>query len=304
MHLKGRFILDCSALLPGPFIGKLLAQRGAKVVKIENPQKPDRARTMGQFYSDLNDCKEVISLDLTSPKDMSQFHELVKQAHGLIEGFRPQTKKKLGLDFETLHPINPKLCIVSLVGYPEDGPWKDRAGHDLNFAALTGCASLFHEMPALPLADYFCAYEGALSLTSAMDAVSRGGKGSRIVVSMFETLKGIQSGLVREYQASGIPPKPGETLFSGKFPCYRIYRTMDGRRVSVGAIEQKFWKKVCDILEQPRLATEGYASGEKGKEVTQLVQDAFASKTWAEWAPSFANADCCVEPILDYSEVY
>jgi len=304
MHLNGRLILDCSTLLPGPFLGKLMAVKGARVIKVENPLRPDGAKDMGAFYSDLNDLKEKVALNLMDSNDRTRFHELVKQADGLIEGFRPQAKKKLGLDEATLHQINPRLCIVSLVGYPEDGPWRDRAGHDLNFSAVTGCASLFHEMPALPLADLFSAYEGAFALTAALDAVARGAKGSRTVVSMSETLKDVQSCLVKDYQANQIVPRPGETLFSGKFPCYRIYTTADHRRVSVGAIEPKFWQKVCEILDVPHLIQEGYASGKRGAEVIAEVQAVFESKPWTQWSPLFDQADCCVEPILNYSEVY
>ncbi|MGZ3708648.1 MAG: CoA transferase, partial [Bdellovibrionota bacterium] len=198
MLLEGRTILDCSSLLPGPFLGKLLAQRGAKVIKVENPERPDGARAMGggAFYRDLNEMKEIVNLEFGT----DAFRALVRKADGLIEGFRPQAKKKLGLDEETLHALNPKLCIASLVGYPEDGPWRDRAGHNLNFEAVTGCLSLFGEMPALPLADLFAAYEGALSLTAAIDATARGDRGRRVVVSMSESLKQVQSGLIRQYQ--------------------------------------------------------------------------------------------------------
>jgi alpha-methylacyl-CoA racemase len=304
MHLKGRLILDCSSLLPGPFLGKLLALKGARVIKVENPLRPDGAKTMGAFYSDLNSLKEIISLNMTDPSDSALFHELVRKADGLIEGFRPQAKKKLGLDEETLLKINPKLCIASLVGYPEEGPWRDRAGHDLNFSAVTGCISLFQEMPALPLADLFSSYEGAFALTAAMDAVTRGGNGCRVVVSMSETLKCVQSSLIKEYQTSGVVPKPQDTLFSGKFPCYRIYTSSDGRRITVGAIEHKFWEKVCQIIGLPELTQEGYATGQRGIEVIQKVQNAFQSKSWTDWAPAFDSADCCVEPVLDYSEVY
>jgi crotonobetainyl-CoA:carnitine CoA-transferase CaiB-like acyl-CoA transferase len=304
MNLKGRLILDCSALLPGPFIGKLLSLHGAQVIKIENPKKPDRAKTMGTFYDDLNSLKKVIQLDITDPDDRKEFESWVQKADGLIEGFRPQTKKKLGLEFDTLHQINPKLCVVSLVGYPEDGPWKDRAGHDLNFQAVTGCLSLFTEMPSLPLADLFAAYEGAFSLTAALDSVARGGNGTRVVVSMAEVLKTIQSNLIREYQTTGTLPLPGTHLFSGGFPCYRIYTTADGRRVTVGAIEHKFWKKVCEILNLAHLESQGYATGDLGTQVSTEVQTAFQKKTWAHWAPLFESADCCVEPVLDYSEVY
>ncbi len=304
MSLKGRVILDCSALLPGPFLGKLLAQRGARVIKIENPDRPDGAKEMGSFYRDLNDCKETVFLNLTREQDVLGFRELVKKADGLIEGFRPQAKKKLGLDAETLHALNPKLCIASLVGYPEDGEWRDRAGHDLNFEAVTGCLSLFQEMPALPLADLFAAYEGAIALIAAMDGVGRGEKGARVVISMSETLKNVQSVLIREYQETRVVPQPGETLFSGKFPCYRIYTAKDGRRIAVGAIENKFWSKVCEILGVPELVVEGYADGDRGQQVIARVQEAFASKTWAEWSRLFDGADCCVGPVLEFSEIY
>ncbi len=304
MHLKGRLILDCSTLLPGPFLGKLLALRGARVVKIENPLRPDGAKAMGSFYSDLNDCKEIISLDLMNPQHRSEFQGWVRKADGLIEGFRPQAKKKLGLDSETLHALNPKLCIVSLVGYPEEGPWKDRAGHDINFAAVTGCLSLFREMPALPLADLFSAYEGALSLTAALDGVARGASGTRVVVSMSDTLKQVQSGLVREYQSHLNAPKPGETLFSGKYPCYRLYTSKDGRRIAVGTIELKFWQKFCEIIGTPQHDTEGYAEGARGRIVAEAIQSALSKKSWDQWAPLFDSADCCVEPVLEYPEVF
>lgn len=306
MRLRGRTILDCSALLPGPFMGKLLAQQGAHVIKIENPDRPDGARVLegGHFYKDLNECKELKMLNLTKTEDSAQFRELVKSAHGLIEGFRPQAKKKLDLDEATLHQINPKLCIASLVGYPEDGPWADRAGHDMNFSAVTGALSLFKEMPALPLADLFAAYAGALELACALDSVARGGRGTRVVVSMSEVLKDVQSCMISEFQATGKVPKPGETLFSGVYPCYHLYTARDGRRVTVGAIEAKFWHKVCEILGLPDLIPHGYATGEQGARVIAQVQAVFGAKPWSEWAPKFENADCCVEPVLDYGEVY
>lgn len=307
MHLKGRTLLDCSALLPGSYIGKLLAERGARVIKIFNPDRPDPAQSMGALYNDLNDCKELVPLNLTLPESRKAFAELVQKADGLIEGFRPAAKRKLGLDWPTLHSLNPRICVISLVGYPEDGPWAERAGHDLNFEALTGMLSLFREMPALPLGETIGAYDGALSLVCAMDAVSRGGpnaQGSRVVMSFFEVLKSVQSRLIRQYRETGEIPRPGSTLFSGLFPCYRIYSAADGRRISVGAIEGKFWQKICQILEIPEYSDHGYATGRKGEEVASGVQQAFMKKPWKDWAPVFDQADCCVEPVLDYSEVY
>lgn len=304
LPLHGRLILDCSALLPGPFIGKLLAEMGARVIKIENPFIPDGARAMGSGYDHLNSCKERIELNLKDAKDRLTFYEWVAKADGLIEGFRPQAKLKLGLDEASLLRANPRLCITSLVGYPEEGPQKDRAGHDLNFSAVTGLVSLFNEMPALPMADLFSAYSGAFAMAAALDAVARGSAGRRMVISMTETLKNVQGLMIRDYQDSGHLPSAGQTLFSGKFPCYRIYSALDGRRIAVGAIEPKFWEKVCNLLGLHHLVGEGFATDQKGQAVIQEVQKVFGSRNWQDWRPLFENADCCVEPVLDYSEVY
>lgn len=304
---RRRLILDCSALLPGPLAGKLLAQQGARVLKIESPERPDPAREMGNgiYYRDLNALKELIWISLIEPEGRARFHELVRQADGLIEGFRPQAKLKLGLDEATLHAVNPKLCILSLVGFPEDGPSRDRAGHDINFQALTGCLSLFEELPGLPLADLLSAYEGALSLSCAIDLASRqNGRGKRCVVSMTDTLKGAQSKFAAEYRETRDLPIHGQTLITGRHPSYQIYRSRDGKRIAVGALESKFWHRVCDILALPALRDLGQSTGEISKLAQSQVQAALALQDWAHWAPLFEAADCCVDPVLDYSEVF
>lgn len=321
--LRGRLILDCSSLLPGPRVGKLLAQKGARVIKVESPSKPDRARILGPFYDELNGLKEIVQLEIapgfaaqggpstaTHSSDRARFEDLVRQADGLIEAFRPATKLKLGLDDKTLHAINPRLCILSLTGYPEDGDWRDRPGHDMNFQAVTGCLSMFNELPGLPLADLFGAHEGAFALTAAMDAVARdqrdgnAARGARVVVSLNETLKDVQSSAVAVYHATGEPPKPGKTLFSGQFPCYRVYTAGCGRRVTVGAIEAKFWEQTCEILGVPELIPLAYATGPEGDEAVAQAQKAMGAKPWSHWAPLFDKAECCVEPVLEYVEVY
>ena len=133
----------------------------------------------------------------------------------------------------------------------------------MNFQALTGCLSLFNELPGLPLADLFGAAEGAFALTAAMDAVARGEPGRRVGVSLSETLKEVQSSAIAVYRATGEVPLPGETLFSGKFPCYRLYTAGCGRRVTVGAIEAKFWEQTCKILGTPELIPRGLRRREK-----------------------------------------
>jgi alpha-methylacyl-CoA racemase len=301
--LSGKLILDCSMLLPGPFVGKLIAEQGARVLKIENPHRPDPARNMGVFHSLLNQGKELVWIDITSPKGRAEFHELVRQAHGLIEGFRPAAKKKLGLDAETLMGLNPRLCISSIIGWPEDGPHANRAGHDLNFQASTGMLSLSNEMPALPYADLFAAWQAALNLSAALVKQAEGAPGRRVVSSMTDALEEAQSLLKAQFQADGKLPVHGSNLFSGRYPCYRIYRAGCGRRIAVGAIEPKFWGSVCDILSLPDLKDLGMKAGHEGAQVATRVAERFQSRPWSEWAPEFERANCCVEPVLDYSEV-
>ena len=273
---------------------------------MESPLRPDGAKFLSKtLYDDVNGLKEVVSFNLLDRVDRTEFNKLVKVADGLIEGFRPNAKLKLGLDAPSLHSVNPNLCIASVVGFPEDGPRRDHAGHDMNFAAATGLASLSNEMPAMPLADLFTAYEGALSLATAMDGVSRGvSSGTRVVISMSEAIKEAQSVIISEYKATKDLPSYGNTLFTGKFPCYRMYTAKCGRRVTVGAIEKKFWLQVCEILGVPHLTGSAYATGEEGAKVKVEVQAAMEKRTWVEWEPLFYAADCCVEPVRDFSELY
>ena len=301
--LEGRRILDCSTLLPGPFVGKILADLGAEVLKIESPDRPDPARAMGAFYDELNQSKRLILLNLKKDDDRARFSELVRTADGLIEGFRPEAKRKLGLDESSLKALNPKLCIASITGYPELGTLRDRAGHDINFQAVTGLLSLQQGMPGLPWADFLGAFSASTQLCALLDRAARTGQGGRLEIPLAQALQYTQSILWAEYQATGIVPRHGEILFSGRYPCYRLYQAGCGRAVAVGAIEPKFWSEVCDLLGVPDAALEAYAEGPDADRVIARVQTAWSSKPWSEWEKIFAGKDCCVDPVLDYSEL-
>lgn len=302
-------ILDCSTLLPGPLMGKLLAQNGCEVIKVESSKRPDPARLMGSgaYYRDLNSMKRLADLDLSAPvdsRDRMEFNRLLLQADGLVEAYRPETKIKLGLTQERLHSINPRLVIVSITGYPESSPLTNRPAHDLNFQALSGSLSMSRDMPALPLADLVGAYDGALAMLSAIQEARSTGRGKRVVISLLEAMKNAQSKWVAEYRDTGAPPRHGETLVTGKYPCYRIYQARCGRRIAVGAIEAKYWNRLVAIIGLPELVDLGMSSGAQGEEVARKLALALESKTWEEWSTLIGNADCCVDPVLDYPEIY
>jgi alpha-methylacyl-CoA racemase len=300
LPLLGRTILDCSSLLPGPFVGKLLVDRGARVIKVEHPVKGDPAKELGHYYDFLNSEKEVVGLDLTQEDDWKRFRELVEGADGLIEGYRVATKRKLKLTAEFLHPINPKLVIASISGFPLESPRANTPTHNLNIEALTGVLSMSGSIPPLPLADLFSSYTAALEICAGMDCALRTGKGSAVNISLSGAVMEAQGKFIHEYQTSGVKPAPEKTLALGRFPCYRIYSTKDRRRLSVAPIELKYWTTFCRIIGLPNLVDQRFS---EDANVIDQVQSAVSSKNWSEWEPTFKKAKCCVEPVLDYQQV-
>ena len=158
-------------------------------------------------------------------------------------------------------------------------------------------------MPPLPWADLIGAWQAALNLSAALVAQTQGAPGQRRVCSMSDALDEAQSLLRAQYKHDQKKPTHGSNLFSGVYPCYRLYRAGCGKRVAVGAIEEKFWIKVCAILGLPQFGADRMASGDRGAFVSQQIAEAFVRRPWREWDPLFDEADCCVEPVIEYSEM-
>lgn len=298
--LRDLFIVDLSTHLAGALLSHHLAERGARVVKIENPRHPDATRALGAAYARLMQHKTLVSLDLASPDGQAHLAALLRDAHGLLEAFRPEAKRKLGLSSDALSTRFPSLCTLSLMGFPSTDARAQRAAHDLGFQAITGLLSLQPEMPALPWASLATAHEGALSLLAAIYAARQTGKGTHVELSFVEATARAQLVIAAEFQATQQLP----ALFTGKFPCYRVYTTADGRRVSVSATQPKFWLALCAALGLSLHAEDAYSEGPRAVFTIAAVQAAFGSQTWAQWAPVFTAEDCCVEPVLEYAEVF
>ncbi len=291
-------------MMPGARVGRLLALQGARVIKIESPKRPDPVRALTPAgWQALNGMKELLSIDLLDPSDRAKFEEEVRHADGLIEGFRPETKKKLGLDSGTLHSVNAKLCVVSIVGFPPESSLAGHAGHDIGFSARSGLLSLTNEMAGIPFGEVLSAHQGALAMAAMLDGVSRGQTRLSRTISIVEALLEAQAVTLAEYRAGAPIPEPGQTLYNGKYPCHRIYTSRDGRRIAVGAIEDKYWDRMCEILGITGLQGRQMSDGTENQRVTDAVQSAFSEHDWAYWAPLFEAADCCVDPVLSYDEL-
>lgn len=315
--LFGLNVLDLSRLLPGPFCSMLLADLGADVIKIEAPKTGDYIRWWPPFFGEnsgfhvvLNRNKRSLTLNLKHPKAREIFQRLVRDADVLLESFRPGVMEKLGLGYEELKKINPRLVYCAITGYGKDGPRSQKAGHDINYLALNGVLS--HSgiegcsvLPGVQVADLGGgALFAAFSIVVALLARERSGEGQFIDISMTDgalTWNCLRWG---KYLADGKVPSPGDDFLNHGFACYNLYETRDGRTMALGALEPQFWKAFCESVEHPEWDRPDYFEpGPHQKELQQKIADLFKQKSQAEWIEHFQKEDCCCEPVLKLDEV-
>ncbi len=315
--LSGLRVLDLTRNLPGPFATRLLADLGATIVKVEPPEG-DPARPLVALFEALNHGKDCRTIDFRSSADLDRLRTWVQEADVLLDSFRPGVLQGLGLDAATLHALNPRLVMVSITGYGQHGPWAQKAGHDLNFMALSGVLDQMRA-PTGELALSNVQW-GDLAGGSAMACIAvlaavfeaqKTGQGRHLDVSMAH---GLHAQLVMPRATGamlapllGRRPGAGEDLLNGVLPCYNLYATQDGRHLAVGALEFKFWKAACDVFERPDWVQRHWQRGQLPgspdcaalrAEVAQLV----ASQPLAVWSERFAQADACVTPVLTLDE--
>lgn len=319
--LAGTAVLDLSRLLPGPLATWHLAALGAQVVKIE-PASGDYAREIGpregelsHFYRHLNQGKDIVTVDLSRSDGLAQILERVRRSDLVVESFRPGVLARLGLGFDRLREANPRVCLISISGYGSEGEMAAAAGHDINYLALSGWMSELMPaageptLPAVQIGDVLGgAMTAAFAAVSALLRASRTGAGCHVSVSMTAAL--ISSNpLGLAYARAGSPrPAPGQDLLSGGVPCYGLYRTGDGRYLAVGALEAKFWSRLCDVLGRTDLVSRHWQNGQEvGGEDARAVREElarmFAAEPLSHWQRMFAGSDCCVTPVLRMDEV-
>jgi alpha-methylacyl-CoA racemase len=309
--LAGIRILDLTRLLPGPVATLHLADLGADVIKIEDPQVGDYARTLGTgqgadsaYFRMINRNKRGLLLDLKKPAGVEVFLRLAETADVIVESFRPGVVDKLGVGFAAVTAVNPKIAYCSISGYGQDGPYKDLAGHDINYLGYAGVLDQIGREggdPALPNFQIADLLGGALTAAMGILAVvleaQRSGRGRYIDVAMTDSvLAHTYFSMLRLNDAGHSLPR-GSDLLSGGLPCYAAYRCADGRHMAVGALEGKFWKTCCALLGQPAWSERQWDAGLRS-EVAAL----FATRTRDDWAKLFAAVDCCVTPVLTPEE--
>jgi alpha-methylacyl-CoA racemase len=315
--LAGLRVIDLTRNLPGPFGTRMLTDLGAEVIKVEPPEG-DPARPLGTLFEALNHGKECRKIDFRDAAQLAQLRDWLTTADVMIDSFRPGVLQGMGLDAARLHALNPKLVMVSITGYGQTGAWAHKAGHDLNFMALSGVLDQVRAPTgelALSNVQWGDLAAGSamatIAVLAAVMAAQRTGCGRHIDVSMTH---GLHAHLVMPKATAtlltpvlGHRPLAGEDLLNGGLPCYNLYATSDGRHLAVGALEFKFWKVTCEVFGRPdwvnrhwqRGSLPGSADGAALKaEVAALV----ASQPLAFWAHAFEPFDACVTPVLTQDE--
>ncbi len=311
-------ILDFTTLLPGPFATMMLADMGADVLRIEAPHLPDTVRSMqprdsqglSAWHGLINRNKRSAAFDLKKPESIEIIKKLILKYDIVVEQFRPGVMARLGLDYETLKAINPRLIYCSITGYGQTGPLRDRAGHDINYLALAGVLSHTGRRDSGPaglgvqIADIGGGSFGAITgILAAVIQRQVEGIGQQVDISMFDLAVGWNSLAMSEcFVGARVRGFEDMSLNGGSY--YDVYQTADGRYLSVGSLEPKFWQQVCVAIARPDLYELGRNwQPEAQQQVRAVLHAAFAQRSLAEWVAIFAGLDACVEPVLTADEV-
>jgi len=313
MRLDGVRILDLTRLLPGPYATQLLADAGADVVKLEDTGAGDYARHMppatddgvGAVFDAVNRGKHSVAIDLKHEDGRAAFYELVADADVVVESFRPGVTERLGVDYETLTDHREDLVYCSLTGYGQNGPYADRAGHDLNYVGLAGLLDMTRasvdetpRMPGYQVADMAGGLFAAFSVCSALLSRELGNTGGEYLdVALTDAVVSFSQALAPEALGDG-DPRPGETALTGQYPWYDVYETGDGRYVTLGALEPRFWTTFCEAVDRPDLADKHMTGDPAEREaLREELADLFASRTRDEWVDELAGVDAAVDGV-------
>jgi alpha-methylacyl-CoA racemase len=302
--LAGIRVLDLSRLLPGPFCTQVLADLGADVVKVEDPQGGDPLRSLPPLLPDgtsalfhaVNRGKRSVCVDLKSEDGRARFLRLVDDSDVVVESFRPGVMDRLGLSPAVLLERNPQVIVCSISGYGATSPQRERAGHDVNYVARSGALGMMKRPALLPVqvADLAGgAWPAAAQICAALVARGRMGRGAHIDVSMKDGLMGLMAlSFARAVVEGPDVLQQGGDLLVGHLPSYGVYATADGF-VAVGALEPKFFCALCKTL-----GLDDFIERPFEEDTARALATAFATRTTADWTAVFAAVDACVEPVL------
>lgn len=315
--LDGIRVLDLSRLLPGPYCTMLLADLGAEVIKIETPGVGDYMRLIPPFVKDersgeeigaayltVNRNKKSVGLNYRNKRGKEILMQLVRDADVVLETFRAGAAERWGIGYAAMRAINPRIVYCSLSGYGQTGPYKERAGHDLNYIALAGLLAANGAAggppipPMVQVADLSGGMLAAISILSALIARGKTGTGQYLDVSLFEGALSWAGTIIGGALLAGRKIEPGRMQLNGGMACYNVYETRDGKYVTIAAIEPSFWSAFCKNVGRQDLEAR-----QQEAEAIPEVAAIFKTRTLAEWVTFAQTVEACIEPVNDFAQV-
>lgn len=309
--LAGTTVLDLSTVGPATRCSRLLADYGARVVKVGPPPEAGATPLVPPFHAYSGQRgQQRAQIDLRSERGRAAFLRLAAAADVVLESFRPGVVDRLGVGYEAVRAVNPGIVYCSTSGYGQTGPYAQRAGHDINYLAVGGYLHMSERtaegrppLPGATIADIAAGgLHAAAAILAALVARARTGEGTYLDVAVADGVLWMLSLYIDEYLATGEAPGPGHYVLTGRYACYDVYPTADDRWLAVGAIEPAFWANLCRLVGLERWIDH---------QTDDAVQDAiradlravFRTRTRDEWVALLADADTCVAPVLDIAEV-
>jgi len=321
MPLEGIHVLDLSRLAPGPYCSMLLGDMGADVLMVEAPpealhsvavphlraENEDEAER-ALAYNALARNKRSIVLNLRTQEARQVFYRLAESADVVLEGFRPGVVKRLGVDYETLRPLNPRLVYCSLSGYGQDGPYVNMVGHDINYISVGGALGAIgwpDQPPAIPLnviADFAGGgLHAAFAILAALLAREKTGRGQFVDIAMSDGVMYLLAMPFTMYFYNGSVVRPGQHLLNGAAPNYNVYETSDGGWISLGSLEPHFYANLCRAMGREDFIPHQYDAS-KREEIFSYFREQFRTRTRGEWFEHLRQHDICVAPVYSLDE--
>ena len=319
MPLEGMRVLDLSRLAPGPYCSMLLGDLGADVLLVEAPpqlvsrsgaqeQAADEEAERRQAFNALRRNKRSIVLNLREQAGRDVFYKLCESADVVLEGFRPGVVDRLGVDYETVAKINPRIVYCSLSGYGQDGPYRDMVGHDINYISIGGALGMIGrpgQRPAIPM-NVIADFAGgglmaAFAILAAVIARQQSGRGQYVDSAMSDGVLYLLASTASGVLAGAGAPRPGEAGLSGAVPHYDVYECADGRWLSIGALEPHFWEALCEAVGRDDFKPH-QQDRERHPEIRQQLERSFRSATRDQWFERLRGLDICVAPVLALDE--
>ncbi|MFJ8063973.1 CaiB/BaiF CoA transferase family protein [Psychrobacillus sp. NPDC096426] len=311
--LKGIRVIDFSQYLPGPNTTLRLADLGAEIIKIESPSgdparfPPEKDGGDRYVFRAQNRDKKSVILNLKDPSEQQKARKLIREADVVIESFRPGVVKRLGISYEEIIKEKPDIVYCSLSGYGQEGEMSHLGSHDINYMALSGVLAQFKDdtgrpvFPSTTLADLVGAVTASESIVAALLQKERTGKGSYLDIALADLMSSLMTNHILIESATG--QKNGVERLHKKLISYSIYETKDGRFISLGALEPKFWENFCLAMDKEEWIPAHLSAPVETNQVYEEMKNVFLSRNLEQWTLFSQQVDCCMAPVLESGEI-